>query len=55
MDFIYFGDKEINPSIFMYDKESLDNFIQQYKDGMFDDKELRLCKLNNKKWKFHIC
>lgn len=48
---IYFGSKEINPSIFIYDKESLDNFIQQYKNNKFDDKELRLCKLNDNKWK----
>ena len=54
---IYFGDREINPSIYIYDKDSLDDLIQKYKSDLIDNsKELRLCHLN-KNWKVlkNIC
>ena len=56
---IYFGSKEIFPSKYAYDKESLDLFIDFYKkyENELSHQEIRLCKLNGNKWKVlkNIC
>lgn len=50
---IYYGNKEITPKRYIFDKESLDDFINYYKKNKTseDFSNIRLCHMNNGVWK----
>lgn len=47
---IFFGKKEIIPQRYIYDNESLDDFIEYLKNNNLKDNEIKFCHLRNNKW-----
>ncbi len=47
---VYLGVNQIKPIRYVYDEESLNKFLDDYKKDLFKDNKIYLCELKGNKW-----